>query len=137
LKLTERAIFDTNVQISGLLWRGRAYQCLLLARSGVIETFYCQPILAELSEKLRNKFRFSENQLQSVLAEIKRYSQRVEIDGKLRVVHADPDDDKFIECAIVARAGFIVSSDRHLLDLETYQGVKIVSPEEFLEIVLG
>lgn len=135
--MTERVIFDTNVQISGLLWRGKAYQCLLLARSGVIETFYCQPMLAELSEKLRNKFRFSENHLQAVLTEIKRYSQRVEIDGELHVVHADPDDDKFIECAIIAKADFVVSSDRHLLDLKAYQGVKIVSSEEFLEIVLG
>jgi uncharacterized protein len=125
-------VLDTNVQISGLLWRGKPYQCLLPARSNVIQAVYCTQILAELSKKLRDKFNFSENRVQAVLTDIKRYAQKVEISAELHVVTADPDDDKFIECAIVAKATTIISSDRHLLALGAYQDIQILSPEQFI-----
>ena len=35
--MPERVVLDTNVVIAGLLWRGRAHQCLLLARAGIVE----------------------------------------------------------------------------------------------------
>jgi hypothetical protein len=47
-------------------------------------------------------------------------------------VEDDPDDDKFIECALVAGAEVIVSGDHHLLDLGEHEGVRILSAAEFL-----
>jgi putative PIN family toxin of toxin-antitoxin system len=44
------------------------------------------------------------------------------------IVHKDPDDDKFIFCAMVSKAKYVISGDRHLLDLQQYNDVKIVSP---------
>ncbi len=131
--MVERVVFDTNVQVSGLLWHGKAYQCLLLARGGIVQAVYCQPMLAELSQKLRRKFKFSENRIQSVLADIKRYAKKVEIRGDSHIVMADPDDDKFVECALTAKAGAIVSSDHHLLDLGQYEGIEILPPEHFIK----
>lgn len=61
--MPDRVVLDTNVYISGLLWRGKPYQCLLLARSRIVEAVYCDVMLAELTEKLREKFGFSENRL--------------------------------------------------------------------------
>ncbi len=130
--MPERAVFDTNVLISGLLWRGKPYQCLLLARTKIVQAVYCPPMLAELSEKLRGKFKFSENRIQAVLTDIRRYAERVEISGALHIIAADPDDDKFIECALVGKAALVVSSDHHLLELGEYQGIKIVPPELFV-----
>ncbi|MDO8753444.1 MAG: putative toxin-antitoxin system toxin component, PIN family [Anaerolineales bacterium] len=132
--MTERVVFDTNVMISGLLWKGKPYHCLLLARSRIIQSVYCNPMLGELSEKLRGKFKYSENRIHAVAADIRRYAERVEIAGSLQVVRADPDDDKFVECAVAGQASFIISSDHHLLDLGEYQNIKIVSPEEFLSL---
>lgn len=129
--MPERVVFDTNVLISALLWRGKSYQCLLLARGRIVQAVYCSSMLAELSEKLRRKFGFSENRIHAVVADTQKYAERVEIPGTLRVVFADPDDDKFIECAQVGGATFIVSSDHHLLDLEKYRNIRIVSPELF------
>jgi len=40
------------------------------------------------------------------------------------VIDDDPDDDKFIECAVASRAGFIVSGDKHLLKLKEYKRIK-------------
>ncbi len=130
--MAERVVFDTNVLISGLLWRGKPYHCLLLARSKIIQSVYCDPMLGELSEKLREKFKYSENHIHAVVADIRKYAERVEITSALNVVAADPDDDKFVECAVSGKAEFIISSDHHLLDLGGYQGIKILSPEEYL-----
>jgi len=56
----------------------------------------------------------------------------VEITGELRVVAEDPDDDKFVECALVAGASLIVSGDHHLLELSECEGVHILSAAEFV-----
>ena len=45
----------------------------------------------------------------------------------------DPDDDKFIACAISGRAKYIVSGDKHLLKESGYEGLKIVTPRQFLD----
>jgi len=128
----ERVVYDTNILISGLLWRGKPYQCLLLARSGIVQAVYCPPMLAELTDKLRHIFGFSENRIQAVLYDLRRVSTRVDVAGDLRAVVADPDDDKFIECAVVAGASVIVSGDHHLLDLGKYGDLQILTAAEFL-----
>jgi putative PIN family toxin of toxin-antitoxin system len=128
----ERVVFDTNIQISGLLWRGKPYQCLLLARAGLVEPVYCPPMLAELADKLRHTFGFAEDHVQAVLYDVRRTSTRVDIPGELRAIAADPDDDKFVECAVAAGATVIVSGDHHLLDLGQYENVHILSAAEFL-----
>ncbi len=53
--------------------------------------------------------------------------------GTLKVVEADPADDKFIECALQTKAAFIISGDRHLLGVGTHEGIPVVTPAGFLE----
>ncbi len=115
--MPERVVFDTNIWISGLLWRGKPYQCLLLARGQVVQPVHCVEMVAELSEKLRETFGFSANHIQAVLYNFRRISEQVDITGDLHIVTDDPDDDKFVECALVAGATVIVSGDHHLLEL--------------------
>jgi predicted nucleic acid-binding protein len=74
---------------------------------------------AELAEKLRHSFGFSENQIQAALYDIRSISERVSITGDVHVVTDDPDDDKFIECRLVARARAIASGDHHVLEQAT------------------
>ena len=130
--MPERVVFDTNVWISGLLWRGKPYQCLLLARGRAVQHVHCVEMMAELSEKLRETFSFSENRIQAVLYDLRCVSERVEITGNLRTVAGDPDDDKFVECALVAGAAAIVSGDHHLLELGNHAGIPILSAAEFV-----
>lgn len=130
--MPERVVFDTNIWISGLLWRGKPYQCLLLARAGLVQIVYCQQMAAELSRKLREVFKFSENHIQSVLYELRSMAELVEITGNLHVVADDPDDDMFVECAVVAGATWIVSGDHHLLDLGEYREIAIISAAELV-----
>lgn len=130
--MAERAVFDTNIWISGLLWRGKPYQCLLLARAGLVQTVYCPSMVAELSAKLRQAFGFSENHIHAVLYDLRRVAEKVEISGDLHLIADDPDDDKFVECALVAGASLIVSGDHHLLDLGEYEGIRVITAAEFV-----
>jgi len=58
------------------------------------------------------------------------------------IVAADPDDDIFLRCAVVAGAAYVVSGDHHLLDLERYAGIPILTVRDFLarefpDLVIG
>jgi predicted nucleic acid-binding protein len=52
-------------------------------------------------------------------------------------VSHDPDDDKFLACAGMAGAEYLVTEDRDLLILETYEGCRICQPAEFIELLLA
>ncbi len=52
---------------------------------------------------------------------------------RLKVIKEDPADNKFLECAIEAKAEYIISADRHLRSLKKQQGVRIVSSGSFLK----
>jgi putative PIN family toxin of toxin-antitoxin system len=54
---------------------------------------------------------------------------------ELAGVSTDPDDDKYIAAAVEGRAGFIVAGDSDLLDLEEHDGIRIVSPRTFLDLI--
>jgi len=55
--------------------------------------------------------------------------------GELAVeaVADDPADDLVLACALEGNADFIISGDKHLLNLRNYQGIQMVTPAEFLE----
>ena len=52
---------------------------------------------------------------------------------QLHVVEEDPDDDKFIECAVALKADFVISGDKSLIAIEAYMGIRIVTPKQFLD----
>ena len=56
---------------------------------------------------------------------------------RINIVKEDPDDDKFIEAAFAGKAEYIISKDRHLLNINQYSGVKILPPEDFLALFNG
>lgn len=51
---------------------------------------------------------------------------------RLKVVEDDPDDNKFIECAVALDSKFIISGDKHLKDIKKYVDIEILSPKEFI-----
>jgi uncharacterized protein len=130
------AVFDTNILISALLsTNGHPFRCLALAKIGQVESVTCQGILDEFAEKLRLKFKFSEEIAQAAVAEVRGVSRLVEISGMLRAVPNDPDDDMVVECAAIGRATHIVTGDKHLLSLGNQQGVAILKAAEFVALL--
>jgi putative PIN family toxin of toxin-antitoxin system len=129
-------VFDTNILISALLsTNGTPFRCLALAKIGQIESVTCQEILDEFAEKLRLKFKFSEEMTQTAVAEILRFSRVVEISRTLKTVPADPDDDRVVECAVIGQATHIVTGDKYLLTLVKYQNIDIVKAADFIVLL--
>jgi len=127
------AVFDTNVLFSGVAWKGKPFQCLELARAGVVDGVTCRQLLDELAEKLQSKLSFGAEQSLQTVADLLTFLRLVPITGQLTEVRADPDDDKVLECAVAAGATHIVTGDRrHLLPLGVFQGIPIVTVADFL-----
>ena len=134
---TPVVVFDTSVLLSAVGWRGKPLQCLELARSGQIRGISCREILDELAAKLFSKLDFTAEQVADTIADFLGYLEMVAITGDLHVVLADPKDDMIVECAVVAEADYIVSGDRrHLLVMESYQDMRIISPGLLLSLML-
>lgn len=126
-------VFDTNIFFSAVGWKGAPYVCVELARTGQIEAVSCREILDELAEKLEFKLGLDPQVVQETLAELLTFSRLVSIPGTMKVIAADPDDDKVLECAVVAGASHIVSGDRrHVLPLGNYEGIPILSAADYL-----
>ena len=130
-----RAIFDTNILVSAVFWRGGPYRCLLAAQAGIVELILSEPILSEFQRVLIGKFHLTSGQVEENLAAMRATATLVKIAGTLHVVSDDPDDDKFIETAQVARAEYLISGDRHLLSLGSYEGVTILNARAFLDLL--
>jgi putative PIN family toxin of toxin-antitoxin system len=105
-----------------------------LAKIGQIQSVTCQEILDEFAEKLLLKFKFSEEKTQSAIHEIAKISQIIKITGTLKAVPKDPDDDMVIECAVVAKASHIVTGDKHLLSIGTYQNIALIKATDFVNL---
>ena len=132
-----RVVIDTNIWISGLLWRGPPWRLLRLAEQGEIELCVSPSMLSELAMVLSYaRLQPRITQLGLTSEELVSYALNLstvfeEPQGE-PVVAADPDDDVFLHCAAIAGASCVVSGDRHLLDLGQYQEIPIISVDEFL-----
>jgi predicted nucleic acid-binding protein len=86
-------------------------------------------------EKLVEKFGFDAERAAQAAQEVKAISELVSVTGSLRAVDADPDDDVVVECALLGGAAYIVTGDRHLIDLGQYASIEIVRPAWFVTMV--
>ena len=130
-----RAVYDTNIWVSALRRQGNPFHCALLAAMGFVVSVTCDELLDELCRVLTQKFGMPFANVNRYIAVIRSFSEVVAITGQLRVVADDPDDDKVIECAVVGKADYIVTGDRHLLALGQYSGISIVKATQFLNIL--
>jgi len=127
-----KAVFDTNVFISALITKGgRAEKAWLLAIQGEIEVYTSVPVMTEMARTLRTKFRWEDDQIRAAVRHIARIAEVVKPEVKLKIL-ADEPDNRILECAQHAGAEYIVTGDRHLLKLASFQGIKIVSIADFL-----
>lgn len=122
-------VLDTNVLISAVLFGGTPEIIVNLCRSGETQLVTSDAILVELSGVLRKKFGMESRQVVAVVEELRSLALVVVPATTVNAIEEDPDDNRVLECAVEARADFIVSGDtRHLLALGGYEGIEIVSP---------
>lgn len=132
--LTLKAVFDTNVLVSSLIFRGELSHIPLLWQKKITTPLFSNETFHELQKVLTYpKFSLDTEEIVFILEEeILPYAVFTDIHSKIQGVCRDPDDDKFISCAVSGGAEFIVTGDSDLLDIGSYQAVKTISPSDFI-----
>ena len=128
-----RAVADTNVYVSALMFGGLPGTFLELALVGSFVLVASEALLDELDDKLRFKFGVSPEDAAAIRARLETVARVLKPGLVLDVVKADPDDNRVLECACAGKADYVVSGDRHLLELGSYEGVPILTVRQFLE----
>jgi putative PIN family toxin of toxin-antitoxin system len=133
-----RATLDSNIYISALAFGGEPKRLLQMALDGQIEIAVSQPILDEVSRILSGeKFSWPPERVNQAVSTIRSIAQVVKSTKTLEVVHADPSDNKIIECAAESLSDVIISGDKHLLRMKSYAGTPIIRVGEFLTHARG
>jgi putative PIN family toxin of toxin-antitoxin system len=135
-----RAVVDTNVLLSGLIWHGSPHALLERVRAGALTLVSSPALLAELADVLgRPKFSvalaLSGTDAARMLAEVRILADIVDPPRLPTPVSHDADDDAVLALAVAAHADLIVSGDDDLLILGTYAGVPIVTPARAVAMV--
>jgi putative PIN family toxin of toxin-antitoxin system len=129
-----RAVVDTNVVISGLFLGGWPYRVLEGWRDGRVEIVVSGAILEEYwSVARRLSEEFPGVNAEPFLEMLLGLAEVVDTPAPPAPVCPDPDDDKFLACALASGAKVVVSGDRGLQGVSGYRGIKVVSPRRFVE----
>ena len=136
-----RAVIDTNVLVSGIISsKGAPRKILDFARKDVFKIVSSGSINHEILDVLHRdhiyaKYHLTEEVIDGISALL--YEGTILTGDRYTVakIKKDPDDDKFLACALEGEADYIVSGDDHLLGLKHYKGIQIVTARDFLRIL--
>jgi len=128
-----RVVFDTDIFISAFaIPGGRAEEASLLGLKGKFTLCSSIPILTETAKKLKEKFGWDEDKIIHLLKMIAGSATIVKPRSRLRLL-ADEPGNRILECAVGAKADFIVTGDKHLLSLKSFKTVEILTLADFLK----
>lgn len=130
-----RVVLDTNVFVSALLFRGETTKLARWWQEGKIVPVVTGETYDELVTVLKYpQFRLSAEEIKAVMSEeILPYIDVIEVTYHVQGKSPDPEDDKFLSCAISGKAIYLVTGDKGLLSLEQYRGLRIIGVREFIE----
>jgi putative PIN family toxin of toxin-antitoxin system len=132
-----RIILDTNVLVSGIFFAGPPSRILTAWNQGLLTLVVSLEILDEyrrVSQELNRKF--PTVNIDAIIDLVVVGAEIYQPDRLSEPVCADPDDDKFVACALSAGVGTIVSGDRHLLQVSGYEGIQVLKPRKFIDTCL-
>ena len=130
---SRKVVFDTNILISGYLWKGSPRRAIDKVRRGEWIHLVSEETIEELIRVLAYaKFGLKPEEIEPIIRDLMAISQYVEVRSKIDLVKADPTDNIFLNLAIDGQADVIVSGDHHLLDLKEFNEIPIISVRKFL-----
>ncbi len=141
MKRKLKLVLDTNIIISAFLFEGNEAKLLRKIENNEALIFVNNEILKEIKDVIyRYEFKYlldrAGRTAEQVFSKIVALSHLV-VGPKLKeiIIKVDPSDDKFLECAINTKADYIVSGDKHLLNLKKFKSIKIVRTTDILKML--
>ena len=129
-----RVVLDTNVFISRIFFSVPPSKTLKAWTDERFQMLLSRQILDEyqrVAEEIAIKFKSID--ILPIIRRVAIHSQLVNTQGVNITVCEDPDDNKFIECAVAGNCWIIISGDKHLLKLSGYEGIAFIKPRDFLD----
>ena len=136
-----KVVLDANVFVSALINpHDKPAKILDYVFENKIRLFTSFSIIEELERvlrypKLMNRHGLQKEELKEFVSDLLSIMSLVEKEEAITVVTEDPSDNKYLSCAFNARVDFIISGDAHLLNLREYEGIRIVTATQFLEMM--
>lgn len=129
-------VCDTNILISSLIFPGgkpdRIFRSIISGRFGHATS---PDLLTEIRRVLTIKFKVEKQSLESYMELLLSVSELVYPTERINIIKNDPSDNRVLECAVTAKADYIISGDKkHLLPLKEYKKIKILAPSQFAEV---
>jgi putative PIN family toxin of toxin-antitoxin system len=137
-----RVVIDTNVLVSGIIQKkGFPYKVIKAWEDNDLALITSEFLISEVRkvlhyEKIQVRYNLKDEEIEQILLNLMRYSIFVDDLPKLNVIKDDPADNNILSAAIEGKADYIISGDSHLLNLESYKGIRILTPKEFCEMAL-
>ena len=131
----KRVVLDTNIFVSMALG-GHVGKINDEWRAGKFILVVSEDIVSEYLEVLqRPKLHLKSRTIATIVNRVYRRAEFVTAEEKIFIVLADTSDNKFIEAAISGKTGYIVSGDKHLLELKVYKTIPIITVREFIDLL--
>lgn len=135
-----RIVLDTNIWLSGLFWEGEANKIIKLGEKGRIKIIISKEIISEIIDVLNKETKFQkflenrDEKIEDMIRTILFITDLVYLKTKINIIKEHSADNMILETALDGKAKYIVSYNNHLLNLRQFKNIKIIKPDEFLEI---
>jgi putative PIN family toxin of toxin-antitoxin system len=140
--MTTKAVLDSSVLVSAFLTpKGVTGQLLRAAHRGAFDLWLSENILQEIAAvlerpKIAKRYRPQPGAAHAFCIGLAGAASLVDNLSRIRAVPSDPKDDMVLATAVAAGANYLVTGDRrHLLPLREYEGIRIVTPRQFLDLI--
>ncbi len=135
-----KVVLDTNTWLSAIVWRGEANKIIEAAINKKIEIIITHEILFEIIDVLnRERFHdFIENKkekIEDLIRVILSFSTLIKSKTKIKLIKEDPKDNILLEAASDGKTNYIISYDKHLLNMIEFNKIKIMTPTNFLKLI--
>ena len=132
-----KVVFDTNVIVSAALYEKSLPALLLsLGLEDKVRFFVSPAFLNEYEAVLKRPcFKLAQKQITELMGEINQKALIVAPAKRLKILKADEPDNRILECAIKAKADFIITGNKRHFPFEEFKGIKIVTPREFINSI--
>ena len=129
-----RVVLDTNVFVSGVFFSGPPYEILKAWRDGKLKLVISPEFLEEYQRvAMALAEQFPTIDLGQILELVTIRAEMVHAQILSEPVCVDPDDDKFLACALASKSTVIVSGDKHLLQVSGFRKIQILKPRDFVD----
>ena len=128
-----KIVVDTNILVAAYFKpHSFSAKILQLAEKGVAQIYWSLPLYREAKKILDF---LPQKDRERILTQVFKPRFKISSLPKVEIVSEDPEDNKVLACASGGQVDMIISNDKHLLQIEEFEGIKIVSSKEACKLI--